>query len=124
LNRALTGLKSISVTSANPFFDVEGDFVIRKDTKKLPQYFGCSSRIVVPNSIEMFGAKCFYQCESLKEVIFESGCNLKRIEKWAFRLSGLKSIRIPSKVEFIGEECFSHCKSLNEVIFEGGCDIA
>jgi hypothetical protein len=116
---ALIGIESVSVCSGNQFFVVEGDFVISKDKKKLIQYLGCSSRIVVPKSIELIGEYCFSRCESLNEAIFESGCNLKRIEKWAFRFSGLNSIRIPSKVEFIGEYCFSRCRSLTEVIFEG-----
>jgi hypothetical protein len=65
---------------------------------------------------------CFSDCRSLNEIIFEGDCNLKRIDKEAFRWSGLKSIRIPSTVEFIGESCFSDC-SLNEVTFEGKVEI-
>jgi hypothetical protein len=119
LDGALSGIKSVSIHSGNCFFVKEGDFVISKDKKKLIRYFGCSSRIVVPKSIEFIGEYCFVECKSLDEVIFESGCNLKRIEKGTFSRSGLKSIRIPSTVEFIGEECFSRCKFLKEVIFEG-----
>jgi hypothetical protein len=36
-------------------------------------------------------------------VIFESDCNLSRIDRNAFCQSGLKSIQIPMKVEFIGD---------------------
>jgi hypothetical protein len=56
-------------------------------------------------------------------VIFEDGCNLKRIDGSAFRSSGLKSIRIPNSIEFLGKFCFFECKSLNEVIFTGELDI-
>jgi hypothetical protein len=48
---------------------------------------------------------------------------LKRIEKYAFVSSGLKSIRIPSQVEFIGESCFYKCKSLRKLIFEHECNL-
>jgi hypothetical protein len=122
LEGALCGVKFVSVSSSNPFIDVEGDFVITKDKKKLLHYFGCSLRIVIPNSVEIIGERCFSET-SLNEVIFESGCNLKGIESAAFVSTRLKSIRIPSKVEFIGEGCFSHCDSLNEVIFESGCNL-
>jgi hypothetical protein len=63
-------------------------------------------KIVIPQTVEFLGDSCFFYCKSLSEVIFESGSNLKRIEKSAFCRSGLKSVRIPAKVEFIGEWCF------------------
>jgi hypothetical protein len=94
-----------------------------KDRRKLIHYFGSATRIVIPKSVEFLGNRCFYECKSLKEVIFEDGCNLKRIDECAFKRSGLKSIRIPKSVEFLGKECFSECQSLSEVIFEDGCTL-
>jgi hypothetical protein len=79
--------------------------------------------IRIPSKVEFIGECCFSGCKSLNEVIFESGCNLKRIEPNGFVGSGLKSIRIPSKVEFIGAYCFAGCKSLNEIIIEGEVEI-
>jgi hypothetical protein len=77
------------------------------------------AKVAIPRTIEFIEEYCFYDCNSLKEVIFESDSNLKRIDKSAFSSSGLKSVRIPAKVEFIGERCFYMCHSLGEVIFCG-----
>jgi hypothetical protein len=43
---------------------------------------------------------------------------LERIEKSAFRGSGLTSILIPSSVVVLGKGSFSECKSLESVTFE------
>jgi hypothetical protein len=61
--------------------------------------FWSGIQVAIPSTIEMIGKSCFSSSRSLKEVIFESECNLKRISKAAFRNCGLKSIRIPSLVE-------------------------
>jgi hypothetical protein len=45
---------------------------------------------------------------------------LSRIEKEAFRETGLVEIILPSSVEFLGESCFSLCRSLSSVTFESG----
>jgi hypothetical protein len=49
---------------------------------------------------------------------FESGWKLSRIEKRAFRETGLVEMILPASVEFLGEECFSDCRSLSSVTFE------
>jgi hypothetical protein len=79
--------------------------------------------VVIPNSVEIIGERCFDGCRSLNEVVFEEGSNLTRIDGRAFSFSGLESIRIPSKVEIIGESCFYGCEDLHEVIFEGGFNL-
>jgi hypothetical protein len=71
----------------------------------------------------VIGKYCFSSCESLCEVTFESGCQLKELGKSAFFWCGIKSIRIPSSIEVIGEYCFSSCESLCEVTFESGCQL-
>jgi hypothetical protein len=120
---AFIGVKSVSIRSSNPFFVGEGDFVFTKSKKMLIHYSGCASRIVVPKSVEIIGMYLFYGCQSLNEVLFESGSNLQRIETMAFVHSGLKTIRIPWTVGFIGESCFYECESLNEIRFKSGCKL-
>jgi hypothetical protein len=122
LDGALSGLNSVSISRSNPFFLSEGDFVLSKDKRQVIHYFGSRSRIVIGKSVEFLGISCFSECTSLIEVIFEEGCNLKRIDEYAFSHSGLKSIRIPKSVEFVGKSCFSSCNSL-EVILAGGVQI-
>jgi hypothetical protein len=79
--------------------------------------------IQIPSSVEIVGEHCFWECISLDEVTFESGCKLQRIEKQAFGESCVKAIRIPSNVEIIGENCFHNCQFLSEVTFESGCKL-
>ncbi|MDR1982328.1 MAG: leucine-rich repeat domain-containing protein [Holosporaceae bacterium] len=82
-----------------------------------------ASCVVIPNGVEIIGEKCFMDCKSLNEVIFEDNSSLRQIDKMAFSYSGLESIRIPATVEFIGMGCFRYCKSLREVIFEGDSNL-
>jgi hypothetical protein len=81
------------------------------------------AKVAIPRMIEFIREECFFRARFLREVIFESDSNLKRIDGAAFFDCGLKSVRIPSKVEFIGEECFSFCRSLSEVIFESDSNL-
>jgi hypothetical protein len=123
LDGAFFGLKSVSISSSNPFFIVEGGFVFSRDKRKIIRYFGHSSSIVIPVSVEIIGDSSFSLCTSLNKIIFRSDCKLKRIDQWAFSSLAVKSIRIPSSVEFIGESCFAFSESLTEVIFEDDCQL-
>jgi serine/threonine protein kinase len=116
---SLAGLKDVKISERNPFFIVDKSFLMTKDKRHLIWYFGLSESILVDVGVEIIGERCFYCCESLSEVRFESGCKLQRIEKWAFHKSGLKTIQIPMNVEMIGEWCFCDCQSLSEVTFGG-----
>jgi hypothetical protein len=49
---------------------------------------------------------------------FENESKLLRIEKGAFRETGLREIVIPTSVKVLGEGCFARCKSLKFVRFE------
>jgi hypothetical protein len=46
--------------------------------------------IVIPASVEMLSESCFYWCELLSSVTFESGSRLPPIEKEAFIRIGVK----------------------------------
>jgi hypothetical protein len=76
-------------------------------------------RIWIPSTIETIQDKAFRGC-TLRDVMFESGSRLTRIEQEAFTGTHLKIIRIPSSVEYIGMGCFWDCKYLCEVVFESG----
>jgi hypothetical protein len=118
---SLHGLNSLVIPKANKYFVLKDDFLLNKRKRNaLFRYFGNDSAVFVGNNIEIICGGCFYDCRSLSEVIFESGCKLKEIRNEAFCCSGLKSIRIPKHVERLGNECFYVCKSLSEVTFEPG----
>jgi hypothetical protein len=74
--------------------------------------------IGIPNNVENIGNKCFYECRSLCEIVFESDSKLKEIGDSAFRDLGIKIIPIPNHVEKIGNECFYEGESPCEVVFE------
>jgi hypothetical protein len=67
----------------------------------------------------LLGAFCFWNCEQLARVAFESGSKLARIETAAFQKCGvLASFCLPSSVEFVGQCCFQKCDSLAAFAFE------
>lgn len=61
----------------------------------------CSSliKIKIPSSVKEIESGAFYECSSLKEVIFESSKNLVSIRSHAFKnCEKLSTISIPSSV--------------------------
>jgi hypothetical protein len=79
----------------------------------------CNMSIIsIPNNVANISKKCFSECRSLYEIVFESDSNLKKIGSCAFCDSGLKTIRIPSNVENIGNGCFFRDRQLRAVVFE------
>jgi hypothetical protein len=67
---------------------------------------------VIPRSVEILCSSCFYSCESLTSISFESNSRLTRIESNAFSSSSLQSIVIPRGVKILDSSCFSGCNSL------------
>jgi hypothetical protein len=80
--------------------------------------------IILPASLrilETIGPLCFSSCRALANVGFESGCNLRSIERQAFDdCVGLTSVRLPYSVEFLGTLCFNQCVNLSQIEFESG----
>jgi hypothetical protein len=102
------------------FIQVNGKrYVLKEIGKSAFKKCGIKS-IGIPSSIELIREECFYHCESLYEVAFESYSKLKEICSHAFSRCAINSIRIPGNVEVIGEECFYECEFLSEVTFEPG----
>jgi hypothetical protein len=102
------------------FIEVNGKSCVLKEIGNSAFCLSSIESIGIPSNVEKIGEWCFSRCESLSEMIFESGSKLKDIGNSAFSDSGIKSIRIPSNVEKIGKCCFSRCESLSEMIFESG----
>jgi hypothetical protein len=80
-------------------------------------------RVVIRSDVKVIGEWCFSKCQSLREVAFEPGSNLRHIERNAFERTRIGSIQIPWRVEFIGGYCFEHCELLREVTFESGSSL-
>lgn len=69
-------------------------------------FYGCKylTDINMVEGLEIIGNKAFYKCWDLKKV--EIPNSIKRIEKYAFVLSGLKIAYIPETVEYVDENAF------------------
>jgi hypothetical protein len=86
---SLRGLEIVIVSGGNNSLVQKDSLIVNKRSKTLVRYFGRESLMVIENCIERIGDECFCFCRSLCEVIFESGCNLKEIDKFAFQNVGL-----------------------------------
>jgi hypothetical protein len=81
--------------------DIAGRFIIR--------YFGGSSAVMIESRIKILCEFCFSYCDFLTSIAFESDSKLHRIEDFAFRSSGLRTIQSPLSVEVLCKLCFSDC---------------
>jgi hypothetical protein len=83
------------------------------------------TKICIPSSVEQIAQGCFYECNSISTVTFESGSQLSPIAECAFQYcSSLSSIFISSSVDSIDNGCFSFCGSLSTVTFESGSQLS
>jgi hypothetical protein len=74
----------------------------------------------IPASVEIIGARCFYECRFLSRVEFERGSVLRILGDEAFYACGITRILIPASVEVIGVRCFAVCGLLFDVSVENG----
>lgn len=65
----------------------------------------------------MLGEEVFRECKKLKEIEFEEGSTLQRIESECFSESGLEEITIPSNVITIERCAFYISRNLKRVSF-------
>ena len=73
-------------------------------------------KLIVPSCMKVLGDRAFSECRCLREVIFEPGSKLERIEACCFDRCNLTKIVLPESVQYIGEFCFSDCLNLREVV--------
>ncbi|MBR6757131.1 MAG: leucine-rich repeat domain-containing protein, partial [Bacteroidaceae bacterium] len=76
---------------------------------------GCSKlkNIVIPESVITLGLGTFYGCTSLETINIPAG--VTRIEKDAFRETGLVSVEFHENVTYFGEQAFRDCEALSEI---------
>jgi hypothetical protein len=73
--------------------------------------------ICIPRSVESLGESCFEEAK-IETLTFESGSQLREIEKECFDGCELTSVRIPRLVEVLSEGCFEFCRNLETFTFE------
>lgn len=78
----------------------------------------CTKTVVLPASLEEIGYDTFMSCESLEQVRFSSGCELKKIGQVSFFCCfKLKELSLPDSLITIGNQAFYRCVSLERVRF-------
>ena len=102
-----------------------------KGIAKLAFYGAEITGVTIPSNVETIGDGAFYDCLSLKNIIFEDNARLMRIEDQAFRgCKTLTSIVLPDGIEYIGSSVFyntslrtftipSSVKTLGNYVFSG-----
>jgi hypothetical protein len=76
--------------------------------------------IHIPKSVQSIGKFAFFNCPSLRQVVFEAGSKLQTISAHTFLDCGLTDIVIPDSVATIGDAAFGRCLSLTNVTFGKG----
>ena len=76
--------------------------------------------IVIPRSVQEIQKSTFSGCANLREVIFEKGSALERLEERVFiGCCNLRNISLPRGLESIGTECFAG-SGLEEITIPSG----
>jgi hypothetical protein len=66
------------------------------------------AELTVPSSVEVIGRSCFSDCNFLKSLAFESGSQLRRIERDAFTDTVLTDVELPNSIRSISGRAFDH----------------
>ena len=76
---------------------------------------GCSSlkNIVIPETVTTMGPGIFYGCTALESINIPAG--ITRIEKDAFRETGLVSVEFPESVTYFGNTAFRDCEAIKVI---------
>lgn len=87
------------------------------------QFAGCTNLKEVKGieNIKSIGEGAFYGCSSLESLTIPS--NVTKIEPWAFRESGLKSMNLPAGVTSLGDYAFADCPNLEKFTFSDDCEL-
>jgi hypothetical protein len=112
----------------DPCLSVDSSFLYDVTGKKVIRYFGSSTEVAIPSTVEQIGESSFCdarvehvripksvkvletysfsRCAELIRVEIESDSVLRRIESFAFAYSSLKSIVLPKSVEIVSGTAF------------------
>lgn len=75
---------------------------------------GCKdlSYVIIPESVKIIGSKAFYDCSSLRSVVFEGNSSLETIGISAFENSGIEFVSLPKSLSLIDKLAFANCENL------------
>ena len=78
--------------------------------------------ILIPKSVRCIEDGAFYNCRSLKEVIFQEDSELCEIQEEVFAFSTLEIFVAPPLLRKVGDKAFCNCKCLNKVVLNEGME--
>jgi hypothetical protein len=113
------GRCDIEIESGNEFFHSVNGFLMDSKSCIVLRYGGSESIVPIPATVQTVGENCFGGLDSITEIAFAPGSEIREIEYFAFgNCSGLLSITFPSSFVSMAEEAFADCNSLTSVLFE------
>ena len=101
---------------------MSADELLSKVTRIADWTFHCMTMpktVVIPKNISEIGYGCFSCCKGVEKVMFESGCNVEKIDCWTFEIcEDLKVVDLGNCLQLkeICEDAFIHCTSLTDVV--------
>ncbi|MBQ2851394.1 MAG: leucine-rich repeat domain-containing protein, partial [Thermoguttaceae bacterium] len=108
----------IEVSQENPFFRSVDGVLFSADGRRLVRYPQGRSdeKYVVPDGVVEIGPRAFFECKTLKEVVFSQG--LATIGAEAFKNNkALQNVAFSEGLTTVGAEAFLFCKSLQQLDF-------
>ena len=113
---ATWNLIKIEIDEKNEHLFIDGDCIYKvlgENEYRLVacRYFGKGAQTIKAGTVEI-GDYAFYSCEGFSSI--ELPNTIRKIGKYAFSGTGLKSITIPGSVEVIEEHAFCNCESLRK----------
>jgi hypothetical protein len=103
---------AFSIDDENPYFYVEGDYLIERSTNRLVHFFSNQPKCPVPSTVHIIGTAAFERNSlgfSVFRIEFPDSSRLMRLEKRAFSWSKLVSLTLPENLEFIDGRAFHEC---------------
>jgi hypothetical protein len=114
-----SGLTEIALDESNSSLSICDRFLANAEGSSLIHYIGIESEVIVPSEFVELAAACFAGCDFLATVRFESGSQLRNINKCAFYCCPqLVEAAIPASTQKLGKACFSMCRALARVVFD------
>jgi hypothetical protein len=115
---AFENFDEVILDPQNPALYFQRQMLYTRGEKTLVRPFWKNSVLAVPADVVAIASYAFWRCSWLSKVLFPRSRRLRRIDDFAFVLSGLETITLPQNVRIIGRSCFANCEKLRQVRFE------
>lgn len=95
-------------------------YIFATNSPKQNDIYAHVTKVTIPNSVTEIGAKAFYCCYGLKDIVW--GNSVKKIEGEAFAgCQGITELVLPATVELIDFRAFKECTSLAKLVVNSKC---